>query len=219
MSKLEYWFLDTAVEDVIGFSWVVPDERNCLAINRAPINLNIAEIADILETLFQKGDLLAVLYADLNFSKGFIPSREQIEAGLEQRLGINNLGYFLTPQGGEKWESVSKPNWNKYFTGATGQQEGYLMSASKVLLETYLEMKCLAREECYISGTEVWETLIPWQATYWKSLPIGHKVHYQYREHDIIIPSELDERYAEYQQANEWLSGIRKWYTNYFKEP
>jgi hypothetical protein len=27
MNKLEYWFLDTAVEEVIGFSWIVPDER------------------------------------------------------------------------------------------------------------------------------------------------------------------------------------------------
>jgi hypothetical protein len=217
MNKLEYWFLDTAIENVIGFSWIVPDERNCLAINCAPLDLNIPEIADVLETLFQKGDLLAIVYEDFNFYRGFIPSREQIEAGLEQRLGVNNLGYFLTHQGGKRWESISKPDWSKYFTGATGQQEGYLMSASKTLLEKYLEIKSLVSEQFCISGTEVWETLIPWQVTYWKSLPVGYKVHYQYRENEILIPSELDESYEEYQQANEWLSSARKWYTNYFQ--
>lgn len=224
MNKLEYWFLDTAVEDVIGFSWIVPDERyGDLAINRAPLNLTVAEITDVLHGLFQKGDLLAITSSDTPLYKledflnrGFIPSKSEIESAIHQRI---NLFYFLTTQGGERWESFSQPNWDLYWTG----YNGFLGCADRKLLEAYLALYHLidhGNTRAYIiPGTESWEILTPWQATYWKTLPIGYEVRYESRSVEFDESAKRDPKLIEREkQADNWYSSTRIWYTNYFKQ-
>jgi hypothetical protein len=224
MNKFEYWFLDTAVEEVIGFSWIVPNEQyGDLGINRAPLNLTVAEITDVLHGLFQKGDLLAVtssetpLYKLEDFiNRGFIPSKSEIESAIHQKI---NLGYFLTIQGGEKWELFSQPNWNLYWTG----YGNFLSGVDRKLLETYLALYHLIdhgnTRACIIPGTESWEILTPWQATYWKTLPIGYEVRYESRSVEFDEAAKRDPKLIEREkQANNWYSSTRIWYTNYFKQ-
>jgi hypothetical protein len=225
MDKYEYWFLDSAIKDVIGLSWIVPNEQNCLAVNRLALDLNVAEISGVLDRLFQRGDLAATTPADCLFqrgdlaaTRGFTPSHEQIVAALNEQIP---LSYFLTVQGGERWEAYSKPDWSKYFSGVMNldTQEAELEGATKNVIDKYLEVKCfLSNIYWCISGTEIWETLTPYHATYWKSLPVGYRVRYQFKEGEIFSPSETDLNYSEYQQANEWYSNIRKWYIDYFAE-
>jgi hypothetical protein len=221
MDKYEYWFLDSAIEMTIGFSWIVPNEQNCLAVNRLALDLNVTEIADVLDRLFQRGDLAATTPLDLeNYrtNRGFTPSRKQIEAALNEQ---SPLSYFLTAQGGERWEIYSKPDWSKYFSGFMNldTQVAELEGATKNVLKKCFEFKHFLDDIYWcISGTEIWETLTPYHATYWKSLPDGYRVRYQFKEGEIFSPSEIDPNYSEYQQANEWYSNIRKWYTDYFAE-
>ena len=224
MNKFEYWFLDTAVEEVIGFSWIVPNEQyGDLGINRAPLNLTVAEITDVLYGLFQKGDLLAItssetpLYKLEDFiNRGFIPSKSEIESAIHQEI---NLGYFLTIQGGEKWESFSQPNWNLYWEG----YGNFLSGADRKLLETYLALYHLIdhgnTRESIIPGTELWETLTPWQVTYWKKLPVGYQVRYESRSVEFDESAKRDPKLIELEkQAKSWCRSTRIWYTNYFKQ-
>ncbi len=219
MNKFEYWFLDSAIKDIIGFSWIVPNEKNCLAVNRLALDLSVTEIADILDRLFQRGDLVATTPSDLeNYvtNRSFTPSYEQIKAALNEQYP---LFYFLTTQGGERWETYSKPDWSKYFFGSMDldAQEAELEGTTKNVLEKYLEIEhFLSSDYWCISGTEIWKTLTPYHATYWKLLSVGYRVRHKIKEGKIFTPSEVGEDYAEYQQANEWHSNIRNWYTNYF---
>ncbi|MEH2437987.1 MAG: hypothetical protein V7K25_27815 [Nostoc sp.] len=65
----------------------------------------------------------------------------------------------------------------------------------------------------HISGTEVWDMLEPWQATYWKILPRGYIVRYQSRQSDWHIDSDTSPEWIEANdQANEWE--FMKWYTD-----
>jgi hypothetical protein len=219
MNKLEYCFLDNAVEEVIGFSWIVPDERyGYLAINRAPLNLTVAEITDVLHGLFQKGDLLAITPSDLDeygVNRGFIPSKSEIDLAIYQKI---NLFYFLTSQGGNKWESVSHPNWNFYLSG----YDGCSSCADRKLLEAYLALYHLidhGNSRAYIiPGTESWETLTPFQPTYWKTLPIGYQVRYETKIVEFDESAKRDPKLIERdKQAKNWCYSTRIWYTNYFK--
>ena len=215
MDKLEYWFLDTAVEMVIGLSWVIPDEKyGTLGINRAPLNLTVTKIADMLHSLFQQGDLLVTTPSDLNdfgFTRGFTPSYTDIKAALE---GQFPLFYFLIPQGGVRWESVSRPKWEWYFKWVEGTEpidEGDLACANRELAEKLLALcHLLSSGNCHsylIAGTEVWERLTPWQPTYWKTLPVGYRVRYQRSSIEIDELSEQSLELIESEkQATAWYA-------------
>ncbi|NJK66885.1 MAG: hypothetical protein HC941_10350 [Microcoleus sp. SU_5_3] len=199
---------------------MVPDEQyGDLAINRAPINLTVAEITDVLHGLFLKGDLLAITSSDLDeygVNRGFIPSKSEIELAIHQKI---NLFYFLTIQGGEKWESFSQPNWSLYWTG----YGNFLGSADRKLLETYLALYHLIdhgnTRACIIPGTELWEILTPWQPTYWKTLPIGYQVRYESRSVEFDESAKRAPKLIEREkQAKNWYYSTRIWYANYFKE-
>jgi hypothetical protein len=133
---VKYWLLESAVDYIIGFSWIIPDETGGIGINMYPLNLTIDKIAVLMEELFQEGKLLAVKSGDLydfQFGEnnedrkfehllkvGLIPSVQEIisELNLPEKSGIyssDSLYYFLTPLGGRNWESFSKPNWESCF--------------------------------------------------------------------------------------------------------
>ncbi len=229
MDKLEYWFLDSAVEMRIGFSWVVPDSQYRLAINRAPLPLTVPEMGRVLEGLFQKGDLLAITPSDennLSFHQAFVPSSAQILAALEEK---SNLSYFLTPQGGKRWESVSKPDWKQYGRGTEPLEppdvcelicqdrqliERYLQLHHLIYGTTYYEKKLCA---CVIPGTEIWDKLTPWKPTYWKTLPFAYRVSYQI-ELVSLNEEQKQELIPQEREAGQWLRSLkRKWQIDYFK--
>ena len=220
MNKFEYWFLDTVVERPLHFNDLLPHPTyGCLDINRAPLELSLTEMAKIMEGLFQRGDLLVIPPSEERFdlTQGFIPSRAQIEAALSERL---NLFYFLTPQGGQRWESVSNPKWEQYFSWV----EGYLTCASREMAEKILAIRHLLpygnSRYHVIPETAMWETLTPWQATYWKTLPVGYQVNYQYY---IVEKDEMQEQSQELLEqeceAEKYYFRICKWYTDYYRHP
>ena len=83
--------------------------------------------------------------------------------------------YYLTPQGGARWEAVANPNWDIFFGGRIGYDpdEAYLESKNRDLLKRKLGLSEFLSSVVHIPGSEKWEILKPWQATYWKNLPMG----------------------------------------------
>lgn len=241
MDKIDYWFLDTAIEELIGFSWIVPDEKyGDLTINRAPLPLSMNEIVEVLHRLFQEENLFAIKADDLFevyeinnlaechnllVNKGFIPNRKQIELALKEE---EPLTYFLTKKGGELWESVSYPQWDKYIILRSGSGYQTLSCSNYNLAKKLLEIQHLLDQGGYyyspVIETIKWETFTPWYPTYWKTLPTGYKVFYEVTHIDIdpdvdTIENDSNELIEDRQKAEELFYNVCNcWYTNYFRE-
>jgi hypothetical protein len=247
MNKIDYWFLDTAIEEPIGCCWIFPNGPNgTLAINRRPLQLSLSEISEVMYRLFQEEKLLAIRPNHLNeirkichqnqikitnkiFAKtSFIPSYEEIKRALQQLNDgyfiENNFSYFLTEKGGELWEFLSKPKWKQYISGGIGEFDSILYCSSRETLEKYMQNHNFfnyygdGNMQEPILETATWKTMIPWLATYWKTLPCGYELNYQ------VKTIKIDEKFVSSQEFIErerkvtnWKNEIHNWYTNYYK--
>jgi hypothetical protein len=241
MDKIDYWFLDTAVEELIGFSWIVPYKNYGLSINRRPLDLNINEITKAIHHLIKK-ELLAVitsvdreklskecheknsyLTTDLLIAKSFIPSQEQIRLALNKQ---EHFFYFLTKQGGKEWESVSFPKWNQYHYYYTEEDESIIYCTDLSLAREIMQIEHLLDfNGCHIEpilATERWEIETPWYPTYWKRLPFvyieRHQVKCTYFDEGIENINEAQEIIDKREQARKWYNSMNHWHTNYFEE-
>jgi hypothetical protein len=240
MDKYEYWFLDVAVYMHIGVCWIVPDIRGNLAVNRAPLDLSLPEMAKALDNLFQRGDIFAYSNGirpemrDIPFTPNFDEILEALEVGSRSIIdshgeGYENLfSYGLTKQGGEKWERYSNPTWENLLENSASQIDGYpnwevtLICLSKDILEEYLEIQTyFSLGFTWIHSGEIkWDIVSSWKYSYWRTFPQAYRVRYLGIEPDrepywYITPSEYTE---EERKADAWLKGLNNWYTNYFNE-
>lgn len=91
------------------------------------------------------------------------------------------LVYRLSQSGGDTWEQFAHPDWNKYLVSSAGDQnphEWTLTGTNRDLVQHWRDLGSNfdAGFPFPLAGTERWELLQPWQATYWKTLPIGHRL-------------------------------------------
>lgn len=175
MDKAEYWLLSSAVETPqTALEW--------LSARRAAHGLAAAALATLAQSLFERGDLVAqpmrmqprpTLHGD-----AFIPTLAQTRAALAGEL---HLAYALTPRGGARWERHARPDWGRYVTRTldAAAQHGTLASTSRDLLHCHLEHLQRTQPGLLLAGSEQWETLMPWEATYWKVLPMAHRVQFR----------------------------------------
>ncbi len=184
-------------------------------------------------------------------TKAFIPSREQIktvldrenfrDAELDSEFYSKELYFFLTEKGGKQWEFCSNPKWNKYFRRCIHNWE----SVSEILRNNYIPPngstlccanrkigeKIIAIEHLLerpqfipypIKDSAIWETLTPWNPTYWKTLPCGYAVSYQVKlvevDENVKNPNEPQELIEEIKQARKWYDDVTNWYTRCYQE-
>jgi hypothetical protein len=200
MDKSQYWFLDLVVELQDNLKALTHPEIELLT-NRKNHGLSFDEVAEIIYELCQQGDITTLI------------NRQEVElslTGIKAGLsGEANIYYGLTTQGGAKWEQYSNPNWDRYVDSSLGidPYEGEIIATTRELAEKHL---WYPDEDCLIhSGSEVWEVLSPWQATYWKTLPVGHRVRFEYEPIEETFWNEQIQR----QREEYWA--LAKWYTNY----
>ncbi|MEH1938892.1 MAG: hypothetical protein V7L01_01565 [Nostoc sp.] len=142
----------------------------------------------------------------------------QIEASLSRESGIL---YYLTPKGGFHWETITHPDWSHFasiiFSNTESEEIDLeeVICPSKQFIEKYLSIDCYVSPVIHVPGTEVWDVLSPWQATYWKTLPRGYRVRFQCVHNNWYIDSDTTPEWIEANdQANEWYWEFRQWYTN-----
>src|ERR1051325_9516623 len=178
MDKNEYWLLDSAVEARQSLTCLVSEDIEA-AFNKRSHGLDRDELIDVLGRLFRRGDLLAKRM-EKSVSKGFfIPTPTEIEEALDGRL---ICFYGLTLQGGARWEEVSQPRWERYISDwvYAEPREGEIIASDRDLVEHYDSLSHHDSEISVIPGSKQWDVLRPWQATYWKELPVGHRLRYKY---------------------------------------
>jgi hypothetical protein len=240
IDKLDYWFLDIALERFVGINDVVPDRQGFLSINRRPLNINLITMAGILDKLFKQEYLIAFKpYGTTGGSNStnpakFIPNKDEILQGLQigstpeiieysdgtvEKYG-NPFNFQLTPKGGAIWESVSYPQWELYFDsrytkfGIEGN-ELLIESVNKNLIEKIISIKYLLHNGGIhnepIPGKERWEIISPFNSPYWKTSPSGYRVCYE------VLVSEIDPDSEDLHKSQEFITQrneARAWYEN-----
>lgn len=184
-------------------------------------HLSHAETALAADSLFQRGDIKATVFADecdTDGNSNVILTMAGIQDHLDDRL---RASYYLTPQGGARWEAMAHPDWDKFFIvnflGQFPYEEGFL-GTQREMIEQLMALDRLLFMYEHIPGTEKWNVLEPWEATYWKTLPRGYHVSCEF-QHSDFCPWELDDNtpaeiIEEYKQASQWYENIKKWYTD-----
>jgi len=190
-------------------------------LNRPHHNLSTSELLVVLVRMFERGDLF-LQYTNRHEQRYEmqVPSRSEIEAALctnhdEWIDGSERVFYGVTGQGGALWETLSHPRWDHFYDEAYGidPYEGEMTACTRGLIEERLA--CIPYDsfiKAILPESVRWSVLQPWEATYWKQLPVGHHIEFTY------VPLTEAERLARstppgWVQA--WYQRVRRWYTSY----
>jgi hypothetical protein len=171
-------------------------------------------LIDTLHQMFQQGDLITqklMVHPYELIGDVFIPTIDEIKASLS---GETHIAYLLTSQGGDKWSNLSIPQWNYYIEEVhqfEGGGFGQIIGIDRDFVQQYLKMLHYRWEGVVIPGSEIWDKITPWTATYWKTFSIGHRV--RFRSDWKQMPEELRGRNAP-KWVNEWFrTTVESWYT------
>jgi len=113
----------------------------------------------------------------------------------------------LTKEGGKYWESISHPDWSKFVNWGNLEQSGDKLSMfieglyKDRINEVLLEMNTIGYTPDGPIGR--WSVIAPWDATYWKVFPEGHRL-----EFFAIEEYKNDYSYP----APDWFSRTNFWY-------
>lgn len=202
----ECFILTTVVRLWAPIAWLASPRRDEI-FNLSDPGFTSAELLDTLSSLFSAGELVA-RPNDRRRGDGdlFTPTRNEIEEALADRI---KLYYGLTTQGGERWEAVARPRWDMYLsrTVSTNPHCGEIIGSSRRLVENYLGYWRYSWPRFAIIPESVtWQVLRPWQATYWKSVPVGYRVTFQWQRVEPEFSDPPPEFY-------EFRREIERWYT------
>jgi hypothetical protein len=211
MNRNEYWLLDSAVEGWYPLFWLVEDNVDEV-FNKRHHGLERDELVSVLAELFERGDLLAQRVEKFIEKEIFTPTRAEIEAALDRQF---RCLYGLSSQGGARWEEVSSPQWERYISAGDYYEprEGEVIGSDGQLVEKYHSLSDYISDRSVIAGSRHWDVLEPWQATYWKELPLGHRLRFNYEVkaqpiNDPAYMKKFREVWAVYTE-------MHKWYTPY----
>jgi hypothetical protein len=225
-----HWILNLARECRGRISDVVPFvEELHLNVRKVP-GVTAEDYATVLLDLFDSG-AIRVRSRD---EEGSLAKRSDLEAVLHARLQLPpvsrmtflrkkkpptdppaiirdapDLGWELTSQGGEEWESLALPDWNHFATILSDPESGEMWSSNFDLLMAELGW---SRE---LNGVEIdrsslnLELLHDYAITYWKNLPVVHHASFKCRwgEHGLSTDRPEPEWFQK------WWRSRHEWYT------
>ncbi len=113
LPELEFFILSIVFEHYHRLSiFESPDLGR--AVSRHPPEFTRNELIDTLSDLFCCGDLTARCNREGSQSRPFVPTRDEIDAGL---CGALDIAYGLTRQGGARWEKMRGSIWKFHLSG------------------------------------------------------------------------------------------------------
>ncbi len=185
LSRAEYWLLQTVVE------WACPlafldatkyQERHDIEemFNKPGHGLNHDDLVEVLIQLVGER-----LIEGIRDERPIVLDRQMIVAALAEPTPRHNPSctyYQLTQEGGEVWQAFAAPDWSLLVTEELDDDTriGTLTGMTSWRVEKYLRYLDMLQCELDLRSIRV-EEVGPWAATYWKTLPHGHRVHFQWR--------------------------------------
>jgi hypothetical protein len=216
MDKALYWFFDAVVEYKLPIQ-ILAASNLAEVLNRPSHGLDPKSISTLLLQLVQQDYLVIYHCNPLGPSEvPFIPSLRDLEEELDTPKSTNQeyLAYGLSPLGGAQWEILSSPRWDRFISTsyATDPYEAEIIAQDRQLVQRYFEVQHYTSSSVgvVIPESMQWDTLHPWQATYWKTLPYAYRLRFFYHPYpeDLEVP-------AISTWAWEQLGEMREWYQRY----
>ena len=208
MDEHERWVLEAAVDLKLPVRVITgPDAGQRL--NRPHHGLDPEGVIEVLRRLLRQGAIALFRDGQDQHHQAEEDLRAVVEQGHAGPSPPGSCFYGLTASGGELWEAVAQPAWARYLDASYGidPNDAEVICADPVRLNHYVSSKY--QQYRPISGTVCRDHVKPWQATYWKMLPLGHRIRYSYDPDDRSRPQGIGnyllERAAWYQEANEWF--------------
>jgi hypothetical protein len=183
------------------------------ALNRPSHGLDSQSLCALLLELVQQDYLVIYQYNPYEAKEiPFLPSRGDLEEELNEpeRNRKTYLSYGLSRLGGAQWEALSSPRWDRFISASYGSDpyDAEMIAQDRQLVQRYFEL------QRYISssvGTVIpdslhWDTLQPWEATYWKTLPKANRLRFYYHPYvgDTKVPDIPAWAWEEFRQMSEW---------------
>jgi hypothetical protein len=209
MNRQERWILEAActlaqpVRALIGEGveeW----------FNRPHHGLDPAGVVNVLRKLLREG--LIVLFPGQG-GDALIETEDELRRLLEgdyRAPPFKATYYGLTAAGGAAWEEVARPDWDRYIdvSFGTDPDEGEVICADPARAEDYVFSP--HQEHAPLPDSIRRDRLEPWPATYWKTLPMGHRLRFLYDpNHRVDAAYGSDSRVS--RQA--WLEDANRWFT------
>ena len=186
-------------------AWLLVEERTMAGINRHWPGLQRRELTEHFFRLWKEGLIECAEGEDEPaIAPDYERARQQFELyeGSDRPRYGTSITFRVTQVGGDLWAHYASVDWSKFFSSScgSGPNEWTFNAFDRAALELALRIPDIGPPS--VKGTERWETLRPWQATYWKVLPVGHRVSYNYE--NWTSPALQDEneirRWAELRQ-------------------
>jgi len=210
MDRDTYWLLEAAATDPVPLELLTLEHKVTLVWNKPWHGMDEERLLHALHTSFIEGDLVAMVGKTEGPDDIFVPTMEEVRAALARTAGCY-MYYGLTAQGGARWEQASAPRWDWFVDASWDLEEGEITATTRELAGRYLARKAYDGIEV-VAGSEQWQELTPWPATYWKSLETGHKVSYRYQEQT------REEREPTPAWVVDLLAETDNWYTNIWRK-
>jgi hypothetical protein len=203
MDEAEFWLLDVVVMGRVRLGWLLLEDLD-EALNRPGHGLDPDALLDLLDRLFRGGIIDAA--GPRRSGDRADSNRSLHRPGIEAALNgfAPGTSYGMTSRGGARWEAVTKPDWSRFLdeSAGTDPDEVEVAGTDRDRVASHLRRHTLFAVE---PGTERWEELIPWRATYWKTMPRGYRVTAAWQREAPDKPPDWD-------AYNRWI----RWYTNPF---
>jgi len=183
VDSLQLWILTSVVEGKWYFPVLTSAKRYARQSNYRIPSVDGSTLVDAVECLLSSGLLMAERH------KQRVPweNRARIESWIgAEPFTPDTVHFGLTPEGGAYWERACQADWSRFLNG-TGSQ-GEMVDVDKGMFTTFChhEGATLYRTWEYARRSDIshWDKrlmsrgreLKPWKATYWKTLPTGHRL-------------------------------------------
>lgn len=204
LTRGEYWLLNNVVDSTCPICFLVSNQTEEL-FNNPGHRLSRKRLVETLIGMTERGWIEGYRCEDLASLTG-----DEIEKGfLERPTEVGHeLGYRLTALGGAVWEAFAAPDWDRYlhvWTSSEGALNEFFC-ATRWRLEKYLSLVQFLDVLVQPESIE-WDEVVPWEATYWKTLPRGHRVRFLHKDlhQDIDGPKDLD-------RVPQTVMSLQRWY-------
>lgn len=190
----EYWLLEAVVESALPICWLDWAEIE-EALNKSTHGMDRSLLIETMYKLFTEGLITAHRFS--KWDETFILSLNEIEAALNEKHNNKEWFYRLTKKGGALWEAFARPKWELFVDNEYGLPENNDIWAGKIVCSNKEHLKGYFNSLCYHDyevddNTIQRDRLEPWQATYWKLLPVGFQIKFMCREKkksdDVPVP-------------------------------
>lgn len=206
----ERWVLEYVVETRYPVDWfgVATDSEFKRLTNGELAGLQVDELREALVRLASAG----MVEVGNSTASGWhaVPSLD--EPALRAAItGSSPLTFGLTPLGGNRWESLAHPDWGRYVRARYARSlGGEVIAQDRDLAESWIRWhQFYPPGFVAVPGSLVAGEIVPWQATYWKNLPCGWRITFQYEW--------VSDRSEPIPEASAYFARIHNWYASPFK--